>query len=98
MNLKFTATRARRIKAYLIAYFAKQELKSNLRVDFVANASLRNVRKNLDVGMIATVLQMPISVCLVLRVKRKVNNSKTSSPRIKIAVAYVYVTTQTNHV
>jgi len=52
------------------------------------------VRKNLDVDMIVTVLQMPISVCLVLRVKRKVNNSKTSSPKMKITAAYVYVTTQ----
>jgi hypothetical protein len=38
----------------------------------VVNASKncqRNVRKNLDVGMIATVLQMLRSACLVLRVK-----------------------------
>ena len=55
---------------------------------------LRNVRKNLDVGMIATVLRMPSSACLVLRakmlVKRRAKNSKSA--------AYVAVTTQRDHV
>jgi hypothetical protein len=43
---------------------------------------LRNVRKNLDVGMIATVLRMPRSACLVLsvkrRVKRRAKNTKSA--------------------
>ena len=73
-----------------------------LMVNSVVNASLRNVRKNLDVGMIATVLQMPSSARLVLRVerrlKRRANKTKTTSPKIKITAAYVKVTAQRHHV
>jgi hypothetical protein len=60
------------------------------------------VRKNLDVDMIATVLQMPSSAFLVLRVKRRVkrraNNSKKSSPKMKISVTFVRIRTQRDYV
>ena len=71
----------------------------------VVNASKncqRNVRNNLIVGIIATVLQMPSSARLVLRVerrlKRRANKTKTTSPKIKITAAYVKVTAQRHHV
>ena len=60
------------------------------------------MRKNLDVDMIATVLQMPSSAFLVLRVKRRVkrraNNSKKSSPKMKISVTFVRIRTQRDYV
>ena len=69
-------------------------LKSLISVVNVSQNCLRNVKKNLDVGMIATVLRMPSSACLVLRakmlVKRRAKNSKSA--------AYVAVTTQRDHV
>jgi len=80
----------------LSAYLKKMSnfLKSLISVVYASQNCLRNVRKSLDVGMIATVLRMPSSACLVLRamrrVKRRAKNSKSA--------AYVNVTTQRDHV